>query len=56
MKTPYTQQMTKHSESHYKVWGKKSDVKQNVPAWLIPKNMALNMGWEEVDGEMPEDL
>ena len=52
MKTPYTQQMTKNDEAHYKVWGKKKNKNyQKVPAWLIPKNIALNMGWEEGYGE-----
>lgn len=56
MKTPYTQQMTKNNESHYKVWGRKKDYNtQKVPTWLIPKNIALNMGWEEEYGEGDTD-
>ena len=48
METPYTQQMIKNSEAHYKVWGKKNQAdKQNVPSWLIPKNVAHNLGWKE---------
>ena len=47
MKTPYTQQMIKSDEAHYEVWGKKKDEKQSVPKWLVPPNVAQNMGWKE---------
>jgi hypothetical protein len=40
--------MIKNSEAHYKVWGKKNQAdEQNVPSWLIPKNVAHNLGWKE---------